>query len=334
MTGPAAGSVRCDLCPHACALRPGERGSCRVRLNHGGKLVTLVYGKLVSANPYDPVEKKPLYHFLPGTRCFSVATAGCNLHCKFCQNWSISQLNPEDADPAGVMDVPPERLVSAARDAGCRSIAYTYSDPVIFFEYARDSARLARAAGLKNILVTAGYINEKPLRELCRYTDAVNLDVKSFTEDFYKNVCGGSLAPVLAGLKTMLAEGVWVELTNLIVPTLNDDLEMVRRMCGWIAREAGPEVPLHFSRFHPMYRMTGLPPTPTEMLVRARDAARAEGLKFVYIGNVEAPGGGDTVCPGCGLAVIRRQGYQILEMNLKDRKCGACGRAIPGRWSS
>lgn len=325
-------AVRCTLCPHACALRPGERGSCRVRLNHGGRLVTLVYGKLVSANPYDPVEKKPLFHFYPGTRCFSVATAGCNLHCKFCQNWSISQLNPEDADPAEVMDVPPDRLAAAARQAGCRSVAYTYSEPVIYFEYTRDCARACRAAGLKNILVTAGYINEKPLRELCRSTDAVNLDIKSFDESFYKDVCGGSLAPVLAGLKVMLSEGVWVELTNLIVPTLNDNLETIRRMCGWLAKNAGPEVPLHFSRFHPMYRLTGLPPTPAETLVAAREVARSEGLKFVYIGNVDVPAGGDTFCPGCGRALIRRQGYQILQFEVKDGKCGACGRVIPGRW--
>ena len=327
-----SGAVRCTLCPHECGLRPGERGTCRVRMNHGGQLVTLVYGKLVSANPYDPVEKKPLFHFLPGSRCFSVATDGCNLHCKFCQNWSISQLNPADADPSEVLALPPEKLATAAASAGCRSIAYTYSEPIIYFEYTRDCARVARVAGLKNILVTAGYINEKPLRELCQYTDAINLDIKAFDDEFYRKVCGATLAPVLAGLKVMLEEKVWVELTNLIVPTLNDNLEMIRRMCGWIVKTAGPEIPLHFSRFQPMYQMTGLPPTPAETLIAAREAARAEGLKFVYIGNVETPGGGDTVCPGCGRAIISRRGFQILEMNVKGGKCGACGRKIPGRW--
>jgi pyruvate formate lyase activating enzyme len=326
-------AVKCTLCPHECVLRPGERGGCRARINYQGKLVTLVYGKAISANPYDPVEKKPLFHFLPGARCFSIATAGCNLHCKFCQNYSISQLNPEDADPRDVYDLPPDQVAALAARNGCRAVAYTYSEPIIYFEYTRDCQRAARALGIKNILVTAGYINEKPLRELCRETDAINLDIKSFDDDFYRNVCGGSLEPVLKGLRTMQEEGVWLELTNLVVPTLNDNLETIKRMCGWIVKNAGPEAPLHFSRFHPMYQLTQLPPTPAEILIQARETALAEGIRYVYVGNVEVAGGGDTVCPGCRRTLIRRQGYTILELNLKGGKCAFCGREIPGRWS-
>jgi pyruvate formate lyase activating enzyme len=322
--------LRCLLCPKECVLGPGQRGDCRVRVNLHGKLVTLVHGKLVSANPSDPVEKKPLFHFLPGTRCFSVATAGCNLHCKFCQNYSISQLNPDDA--TDVIDLPPEKLVQAAAQAGCRSIAYTYSDPVIFFEFARDAQARARQGGIKNILVTAGYINEKPLRELCRHADAANVDLKSFSDDFYRDVCGASLEPVLRTLEIMVREGVWVEVTNLVVPTLNDDLDLIKRMCGWIVQKLGPDTPLHFSRFHPMYQLTRLPPTPAGFLAQAREAARGEGLNFVYVGNVAIPGGGDTLCPSCRQPVIGRVGYNIPYFNLKDGKCGSCGAAIAGVW--
>jgi len=327
------GWVKCQLCPHECVLAPGQRGDCLSRINYQGKLVTLVYGKPVSANPYDPVEKKPLYHFLTGTRCFSIATAGCNLHCKFCQNYEISQLNPEDADPARVYDLPPETLVRAALGYKCRSIAYTYSEPVTFFEYTRDSQALARERGIKNILVTAGYINEEPLRELCENADGANVDLKSFSDDFYRQVCGGSLQPVLRCLEVMVNSGVWVEVTNLVVPTLNDDLDLIKRMCGWMAEHLGVDVPLHFSRFHPQYKLTHFPPTPADFLALARDAARAEGLRYVYVGNVDVPDGGATFCPRCGDPVIVRRGYAILRNNLKSGKCGNCGEPIPGVWS-
>ena len=224
-------------------------------------------------------------------------------------------------------------MVEEAVKNKCKTIAYTYSEPVAFYEYMFDTAKLAQEQKIKNVLVSNGYINEKPLRELCRYTDAINLDIKAFDDEFYRKVCGATLAPVLAGLKVMQEEGVWVELTNLVVPTLNDNLDTIRRLCGWIAANAGTEVPLHFSRFQPMYQLTGLPPTPAQTLLAAREAARAEGLKFVYIGNVETPGGGDTVCPGCGRTIIRRAGFQVLEMNLKDGNCGGCGRKIPGIWA-
>jgi len=326
-------AVRCTLCPRECVLAPAQRGDCRARVNYRGKLVTLVYGKPVSANPYDPVEKKPLYHFLPGTRCFSIATAGCNLHCKFCQNYEISQLNPEDASPDRVYDLPPEALVAAARRYKCRSIAYTYSEPVTFFEYTKDSQRLAHDKGLKNILVTAAYINQDPLKELCAHADGANVDLKGFSERYYREVCLGTLKPVLRALEAMVKEGVWVEVTNLVVPSLNDDLDMIKRMCAWIVEKLGQGVPLHFSRFTPRYKLKNLPPTPADFLGRARRAAMAEGVKFVYVGNVHVPGGGDTLCPGCKEPVIRRRGFMVLEYNLRGGRCGKCGEEIPGVWS-
>jgi pyruvate formate lyase activating enzyme len=311
-------------------LAPSQRGDCRSRINYRGKLVTLNYGKPVSANPYDPVEKKPLYHFIPGTRCFSIATAGCNLHCKFCQNHEISQLNPDDAPRA--FDLPPELLVRAALQKQCASIAYTYSEPITFFEYTRDSQALARERGIKNILVTAGYINEEPLIELCRHADGANVDLKAFSDDYYRTVCAGRLQPVLRALEVMVREGVWVEVTNLVVTTLNDDLDMIKMMCNWMLEHLGEDVPLHFSRFRPLYKLAHLPPTPVDFLAGAREAALSEGLHFVYVGNIHIPGGGDTICPGCKEAVISRHGYSILKFNIRDGKCGDCGTAIAGVW--
>jgi pyruvate formate lyase activating enzyme len=323
-------AVKCTLCPRECVLAPSQRGDCRVRINYNGKLVTLVYGKPVSANPYDPVEKKPLFHFLPGTRCFSIATAGCNLHCKFCQNYEISQMDPEDAGQ--VYDLPPEKVVQAALMNGCKSIAYTYSDPTIFFEYTRDTQIIARERGIRNILVTASYINEAPLKELNQNADAANIDLKAFSDDYYRNVCGGTMAPVLRALEVSVKDGVWVEMTNLIVPTLNDDLEMIKRMCGWVLEKLGPDVPLHFSRFYPLYKLTHLPQTPADFLATARETTMAQGINFVYIGNVRVPGAEDTICPGCKNVLIGRQGYAILSFNIKDGKCASCGRAVPGVW--
>jgi len=322
--------VKCRLCPRECVLAPLQRGDCRSRINYHGKLVTLVYGKPVSANPYDPVEKKPLYHFIPGTRCFSIATAGCNLHCKFCQNYEISQLNPEDAPRA--YDLLPDKLVALAKSNQCRSIAYTYSEPITFFEYTRDSQALAREQGIKNILVTAGYINEEPLRELCKNADGANVDLKAFSDDYYRTICSGTLQPILRALEVMVSEGVWVEVTNLVVPTLNDDLDMIKKMCSWMAERLGKDVPLHFSRFRPYYKLMHLPPTPADFLAKARQVAMAEGLDYVYVGNVEVPGGGDTVCPTCKKTVIARRGYTILEYHVKNGKCDFCAGPIAGVW--
>jgi len=326
-----SGWVQCKLCPKECMLAPGQRGDCRSRINYKGKLITLVYGKPVSANPSDPVEKKPVFHFLPGTKCFSVATAGCNLHCKNCQNYSISQLNPEDA--RSVADLPPEKLVNEARRRNCKSIAYTYSEPMTFFEYTRDSQKLARREGIKNILVTAGYINRGPLKELTAYADAANVDLKAMSDKFYQEVCDAHLDPVLRNLEIMVKEGVWVEVTNLVIPTMNDSEDMIKELCGWVASHLGEHVPLHFSRFYPRYKMTGLPPTPAQKLIQARDIARQEGLKFVYVGNLQVPGGGDTVCPACNETIIHRRGYAILQYKIENGACAYCGKKIPGVWN-
>ncbi|MGQ9629557.1 MAG: AmmeMemoRadiSam system radical SAM enzyme [bacterium] len=321
-------TVQCLLCKKECKLAEGQRGDCRVRMNLGGKLQTLVYGRPCAVH-VDPIEKKPIFHMLPGSGAFSIATAGCNLHCKFCQNWQISQVEPEDVDNIELM---PEDVVKWARREGCRSIAYTYSEPTIFYEYMLDTAALAREAGIKNVWVTAGFINPDPLRELCKYIDAANIDLKGFTEDYYKNICFGELQPVLETLKTSIERGMWVEVTNLIVPTLNDDMGKIREMCLWIKRELGEDVPLHFSRFYPMYQLTNLPMTPERTLNEARAIALDVGLNYVYIGNVPGSPGNNTYCPTDGKLLIERMGFWVIQNNIVGGKCRFCGREIPGIW--
>ena len=318
--------VECTLCPKECRMAPGQRGDCRVRYNDDGRLYSLVYGKVCAVH-VDPVEKKPMFHFLPGTRAFSVATAGCNLHCLFCQNWEISQADPEDA---ANRDLPPQQLVRSAAQSRCASIAYTYSEPVIFYEYVEDSALLAREKGIRNIMVTAGFINREPLRRLCRAIDGANVDLKGFTEKYYREVCFGNLRTVLDALVTMREEGVVLEVTNLVVPTLNDEPAGIREMCRWLVTELGEDVPLHFSRFYPTYRMKNLPRTPVQTLERARDIAFETGLKYVYTGNVPGSAGEDTVCPGCRRVIVDRYGYRILSYRIEDGKCGFCGEGIYG----
>lgn len=319
--------IRCKLCPKECELGTNERGDCRARVNLNGELISLVYGKPCSIH-IDPMEKKPMFHFLPGTPIFSLATAGCSLHCKFCQNWEISQKNPEDTVNG---DWPPERVVATAMKAGCKSIAYTYSEPMTFFEYARDTSTIARERGLKNVLVTAGYVNEKPLRELCRVSDGANVDLKGFTEDYYREVCAGDLATVLKTLEVMKDEGVFFEITTLIVPTLNDDMNMIRDMSKWIVSNLGDDVPHHFSRFHPMYLLRHLYPTPGETLEAAREVALEAGMKYVYVGNV--PGvHEDTSCPNCHKSVISRYGYSVRYNRVVGGKCEYCDNIINGVW--
>ncbi len=328
MSSSSAELIRCELCPKECALGPWQRGDCRVRISDGEKLVTLVYGKPCAVN-IDPIEKKPMFHFLPGSGALSIATAGCNLHCKFCQNWDISQANAEDTNNA---DLPPEEVVSLAAARRCASIAYTYSEPIVFYEYVYDTAAAARERGIKNVMVTAGFINERPLRELCPVIDGANVDLKGFTEDFYRDVCSGRLDTVKRTLVIMKQEGVFVEITNLIVPTLNDDEGGIRRMCAWIAETLGDRVPLHFSRFTPMYQLQGLPPTPVAVLERAAEIAAEEGLKYVYIGNVPGSRLESTWCPSCGRVLVRRTGYRVGELNLAGGRCKFCEEAIPGVW--
>ena len=320
--------VKCFLCPRECELKNNERGDCRARMNIGGKLQSLVYGKPCAVH-VDPIEKKPLYHYLPSTKSFSIATAGCNLHCMYCQNWEISQREPENTRN---IDLLPGEVVAQAIDTDCRTIAYTYSEPVVFFEYAADTARLAHQNGLLNVWVTAGYINPEPLKEAVTFVDAANIDLKGITDKFYANVCKGTLKPVLDTIKTMKKEGVWVELTNLVVPTYNDTTEDFSKLCDWILENVGNEVPLHFSKFSPMFQLKNLPPTPAEVLTHARDIAMSKGIHYAYVGNIPGHEGNNTYCPVCKNIVIVRRGYMVLEYNIVEGKCKFCNHAIPGRW--
>ncbi len=322
-------TVQCLLCPAECVLENYQIGLCRVRINRDGRLFSLVYGKPCAVH-VDPIEKKPIFHMLPGTGAFSVATAGCNLSCKFCQNWEISQVPAEETRNA---DLPPEEVVRLAVAKGCRSIAYTYSEPVIFFEYMLDTARIARAQGLRNIWVTGGYINPDPLRELAPYIDAANIDLKGFTDDYYRKVCGGRLQPVLDVIKLSHELGILVELTHLIVPTLNDDLALTGEMCRWIRAELGPDVPVHFSRFHPQYRLQRLPRTPLETLWRAHDIALTSGLHYVYTGNVPYDERSNTFCPRCRRRLVSRIGYHVAENRVRGGSCPDCGESIAGIWT-
>jgi pyruvate formate lyase activating enzyme len=319
--------IHCHLCPHECILGEQDRGFCRTRVVKEGRLYSMAYGNPCAVH-IDPVEKKPLFHFLPGSQILSVATAGCNLRCLNCQNWQISQYKPEQTTN---YDLLPSQLVQQTLRREIPSIAYTYSEPIIFYEYVYDSALLGKEQGLRNVLVTAGYILPDPLRKLCKVIDAANVDLKCFSNEFYKKVSGATLAPVLKALKIMREEGVWIEVTNLIVPTLSDDFNDIRSLVKWIFDNLGPETPLHFSRFHPAYRLRGLPLTPVDVLKRAREIALEVGLRFVYIGNVPTHDGENTVCPKCGKIVIRRRGYNVWSNDLRKGVC-SCGELIPGVW--
>lgn len=320
--------VLCELCPTLCRLRDGERGQCRVRVNYAGTLYTLVYGRLV-AEHIDPIEKKPLNHFLPDTAVYSIATAGCNLGCVFCQNWQISQAFPEN-EPFLLRS--PEECVRAAIAQGCPSIAYTYTEPSVFFEHMLASARLAHEKGLANVWVTCGYINEKPLRELAQYLDAANVDVKGFDDGFYAKFCGAQLAPVLRTIEVLKEMKVHMEITNLVVPGGNDDPEMIRKLCRWLVKNVGAQTPIHFTRYHPAYKMERPGPTPIETLQRARDIAHAEGLRYVYVGNVADPAGMVTVCASCGHRLIDRRGFIVVANHVQEGRCPECGARIPGVW--
>lgn len=322
------GSIRCELCPRFCTLKPFERGLCRVRISLENRLGTLVYGRPCSV-AIDPIEKKPVFHFLPGSTSFSIATAGCLFGCRYCQNWQISQIGPEDCD---FHDLPPERVVSQAMANGCKSIAYTYTEPTIFYEYMLDTAKLARAAGLANIVISCGYINPEPLRELLPWLDVMKVDLKGFTEKFYRSICGGSLAPVLTTIEQIARSQVLVDIVTLVVPTLNDDQETCSRMFSWLVDHAGPDISLFLSRFMPTYRLRGLPPTPLEKLESLRKQAMAAGLKYVYLGNIPGHEGENTFCPGCGKRVVERFGFSIGEMHITKGACAFCGTRIPGRW--
>jgi pyruvate formate lyase activating enzyme len=319
------GKIRCLLCPHFCIIGEGKRGVCGVRVHRDGKLWTEVYGKIIAAH-LDPVEKKPLFHFFPGTRTFSIATPGCNFQCPFCQNWEISQV----VDGIDKIDyVYPEEVVTAALKTGAHSISYTYTEPTIFFEFAMDTGIIARKKGLKNIFVTNGYISQDALSACSDFLDAANVDLKSFREDFYKKLCKGRLSPVLDAIKWMKSKGIWVEITTLLIPGENDDPSELRDIARFIV-EIGDTTPWHISRFHPDYKFLSHPLTPSESLFRAYEIGKEEGLKFVYVGNLPGTDKENTYCPSCGKIVIGRWGFTITEKNIKEGKCIYCGQKIDG----
>jgi pyruvate formate lyase activating enzyme len=328
-TSLSGGDIECGLCPRRCRVSPGKRGFCRVRENREGEYHSLVYGNPCAVH-VDPIEKKPLFHVLPSTKSLSIATAGCNLACKFCQNWEISQASPEDVY---AYDFPPDRIVWMARETESRSIACTYVEPVIFWEYMTDIFRLSKEAGILNVCHSNAFVNPEPLEELCGLLDAANCDLKGFTEEYYREMCSGELEPVLETLKTLKRKGVHLELTNLVIPTRNDDPETIKDMCLWIKDNLGRDTPVHFSRFYPLYKLKSLPPTPVSTLEKAQAAAKSAGLRYVYIGNVPGHEAENTFCAGCGKMVIPRTGYMVGKMSLRGGKCAHCGCPLPGIWS-
>lgn len=346
-------NVQCKLCPNNCLLEPGDRSHCRNKINKDGTLYTLAYGNPCAFH-VDPVEKKPLYHFLPGSASFSIATSGCVFRCLNCQNWDISQRKPEETkDPRGPelrlrpplpnalslaevrrASMFPEDVVAIARDTRSASISYTYSEPTAFYEYCYDTCRLARSSGLRNVLVSCGSMEERPLRDLAQYVDAAHVDLKGFDDTVYQQLNSGRLQPVLNTMKILRQMGVWIEVVNLIVPTYTDKLDVIGRMCDWLVKNLGPDTPLHFSRFHPQHKLEALPPTPVGILQQAQAIGRAAGLRYVYIGNV--PGladAGTTYCPSCRQPLIERNIFAVTANRLDAGHCPHCRAKIAGVWT-
>jgi pyruvate formate lyase activating enzyme len=323
----AGNRVNCGLCAHRCRIAPGARGICGVRENRAGTLVNLVYGALVAENA-DPIEKKPLFHFLPGSLSFSIATAGCNFRCDFCQNHGISQ-SPRDGERIVGRRRTPEEVVELALRSGSGSIAYTYTEPTVYFEFARDTARIAKQKGLRNVFVTNGYMTAETLALAAPWLDAANVDLKAFSDDFYGKLCGARLQPVLDSLRKMKDLGIWVEVTTLLIPGHNDSDQELRKIAGFI-HSLGAETPWHISRFHPQYRMTDIPPTPASAIHRAARIGESAGLKYVYCGNLPGDAGEDTQCAGCGELLIGRCGFAVERINLKGSACPRCGATLDG----
>jgi pyruvate formate lyase activating enzyme len=319
--------VQCQLCPHFCTIKENNVGICKVRKNVKGKLYSLVYGRAVAAH-IDPIEKKPLYHCYPGTSALSIGTVGCNLCCKHCQNWETSQAKPSDFF---ARELSPEHIVEMAKESECTSIAYTYNEPTIFYEYMLDTAKLARNDDIKNVVVTNGFINPEPLQGLCTYIDAVNCDLKSFDDSFYKKICGGRLEPVLETLKILHKHKIWLEIAVLIIPTFNNKPEMLTKMCTWIKENLGTQYPVHFSGFHPCYKLLDIEPTTTKALLQAREIALKVGLEYVYVGNVHSSEGNNTDCPKCRKVLVERYGFSVLNNEIKQSKC-SCGYEISGKF--
>jgi pyruvate formate lyase activating enzyme len=324
------GTLRCNLCNHRCLVKEGKRGICNVRENKSGVLNTLVYDKLIAWH-VDPIEKKPLFHMMPGSRSYSIATVGCNFRCSFCQNSDIAQM-PADRGMIQGKSAGPNEIVQAALDSHCQSISYTYTEPTIYFEFAYDTARIAHAAGLKNIFVSNGYMTEEALDMINPYLDAANIDLKAFTDEFYKTRCGARLEPVKQTLVHMKSRGIMVEVTTLLIPGLNDDKMQLELLAGFLADSLGTDTPWHISRFHPTYRLLDRPPTPVSTLSMARDIGLKAGLKYVYTGNVPGNEGENTFCPSCGEIAIKRWQYTIEKSNVRNGRCGNCGFEIYGVW--
>lgn len=321
--------IKCEICPNECILQPGDTSFCRNRVNFRGKLYSIAYGNPCAMH-VDPIEKKPFYHFYPGTRSFSIATAGCNFTCLNCQNWSISQTSPKKTRNYDLM---PLQVSEQTIKNSCTAIAYTYSEPITFFEYVYDSSVIAHRNGLKNVIVSNGYINEKPLRQLCKVIDGASIDLKSFDDSTYVRLNAGGLYPVLDALKIFLQEGVWLEISNLVIPEWTDDMTMVAKMCDWLYDNGFADTPLHFLRFQPMYRLTRIPPTPLQVLQQCAQIARKAGIKYVYIGNIPGSDATNTKCPRCSKVVVARTGHTVTANNIKNGNCGFCGEKIAGRWT-
>jgi len=321
------GSIQCVLCPRFCVIKSGERGSCGTRTNMNDKLYSLVYGKPCSI-AIDPIEKKPFYHFLPGTKSLSLATVGCNLKCLHCQNWSISQAKFEDVPH---LEATPEQVVEQAKSSNARTISFTYTEPTVFYEYMLDIAKLAKKEKIKCNIVSNGYINLQPLKKLIPYIKAANIDLKG-NAIFYEKICDGKIERIFETIKLLYEKKVWLELTNLIIPGYNDNIEEIKKMVSWISENLGKDVPLHFSAFYPCYKLANLPPTQPEFLVKARILAKAQGLNFVYTGNIKDEDGSTTFCPHCGERIIQRKSFFVVENKLKRGKCPVCKNKLPGVW--
>lgn len=322
-------AVQCRLCRQDCVIKPGRRGKCGVRENRDGTLTSLVYGQVVAAN-VDPIEKKPLFHLQPGSLSFSVATVGCNLRCRFCQNADIAQMPRDHKGRIVGQSQTPEAIVAAAKASNCASIAYTYTEPTVYFEFAHATAKLAHAAGIKNVWVTNGFMSAVALETAAPYLDAANVDLKAFSDDFYRQQCGARLTPVLNTLKGMKRLGIWVEVTTLIIPGLNDDPAELKQLAAFIAADLGVDTPWHVSRFHPTYQLTDRPPTPVETIINARRIGIEAGLRYVYCGNIPGQGGEDTICWKCGETLIERQGFAIRRNTVVAGACPHCRMAVAG----
>lgn len=323
-------TVACELCFRGCRIRDGEAGFCRNRVNHAGVLSSTVYGRPSAVN-VEPVEKEPMHHFLPGTNILCIGTASCNFRCRFCHNWHLSQRSLEEVRHA--LDIDPGAMTGRARSAAVPAVSFTYNEPTVFYEYMYDIAALAHETGLRTIMHTNGGMNPRPLRALLRHMDGATVDLKAWSKEFYADICGARRDPVLETLTIIREEGAWLEIVNLVLPDHNDAPHEIRAMCRWIRRELGEATPLHFSRFHPTYRMTHLSPTPVATLERCRELALAEGLHYVSIGNVPGHPANSTYCPGCGVQIITRHHFTVTRIAVDDGCCAHCGRAIPGVWS-